>query len=117
MLRRARRVAVAEYVTTAVDPRSLAVPDADHAVVPGAGRQVQLLRSPDRGGRKILIHPGLELDVVLIEMAARRRQLLIKTAERRTAVAGDKARGVEAGGAVAADLGHRQPDQRLNPGQ
>ena len=114
---RARRIAVAEHVAAAVDARALAVPDADHAIIVGAGRKIELLRAPDRGRREVLVHAGLKLDVVLFEMLAGGEQLLVVAAERRAAVAGDEARGVEARGAVAADLRHRQPDQRLNTGQ
>src|ERR1700733_4322948 len=101
---------MAEHVTAAVDAGALAVPDADDAVMPGAGRQIELLRAPDRGGREVLVHAGLKLDVVLRKMCARRHQLLVITAERRTAVPGDEACGVEARGAVAPDLRHRQAD-------
>jgi hypothetical protein len=59
---------VAEHVAAAVDARALAVPDADHAIMPGARRQVELLRAPDRGGRQVLVHAGLEFDVVLFEV-------------------------------------------------
>ena len=114
---RARRIAMAEDVAAAVDAGALAVPDADHAIVPGAGRQIELLRAPDRGGREVLVHAGLELDVVLFEVFSRGEQLLVVAAERRTAITGDEARGIEARGAVAADLRHRQPNQRLDSGQ
>src|SRR3984893_10003259 len=117
IFRRACGIAVAEDVAAAVDAGALAVPDADHAIMPGAGRQIELLRAPDRGGRKILVHAGLELDVVLLEVLSRGEQLLVVAAERRAAITGYKARGVEAGGPVAADLRHRQADQRLNAGQ
>ena len=117
ILGRARGIAVAEHVAAAIDAGALAVPDADHAVIFGAGREIELLRAPDRGRREILVHAGLELDVVLLEMLARGEQLLVVAAERRAAITGDEARGIEARGAVAADLGHRQPNQRLNPGQ
>ncbi len=114
VFRRARRVAVAEHVAAAVDARALAVPDADHAVVLGAGREVELLRAPDRGGGQVLVHAGLELDVVLLEMLSRGEQLLVIAAERRAAIAGDEACGVDTGGTIAADLRHRQADQRLD---
>ncbi len=117
VLGRARGIAVAEYVAAAVDAGALAVPDADHAIVFGAGRQIELLRAPDRGRGQILVHAGLELDVVLFEMFSRREQLLVVAAERRTAISGDETGGVEAGGAIPADLRHRQPHQRLNAGQ
>ena len=117
VFRRARGIAVAEHVAAAVDAGALAVPDADHAIVPGAGRQIELLRAPDRGGREVFVHAGLELDVVLFEVFSRGEQLLVVAAERRAAVSRDEARGIEAGGAVAADLRHRQANQRLDPGQ
>ena len=71
VFRRARGIAVAEHVAAAVDAGALAVPDADHAIVPGALRQIELLRAPDRGGREVLVHAGLEFDVVLLEMFSR----------------------------------------------
>ena len=117
VLRRARGIGVAEHVAAAVDAGALAVPDADHAIIVGAGRQAELLRAPDRGRRKVFVHAGLKLDVVLVEVLAGGEQLLIVAAERRSAVAGDEARGVQPRGAVAADLRHRQADQRLNTGQ
>src|SRR5437588_269898 len=42
---------------------------------------------------------------------------VVVAGERRTAIAGDEARGIETGGAIAADLSHRQADPRLNPRQ
>ena len=96
VLGRARRIAVAEHVAAAVDAGALAVPDADHAVVIGAGREVELLRAPDRGGREVLVDAGLEFDVVLFEVLAGGEELLVVAAERRAAIAGDEARGVEA---------------------
>src|SRR5436309_649842 len=117
VLRRARGIAVAEYVAAAIHAGALAVPDADHAVMPCAGRQIELLRAPDRGGRKVFVHAGLELDVVLLEMFSRGEQLLVVAAERRTPVSADKTRGVEATSAVTPDLRHRQAYQRLDAGQ
>ena len=117
ILGRARRIAVPEDVAAAVDAGALAVPDADHAIVPGAGRQIELLRAPDRGGREVFVHAGLKLDVVLFEVFSRGEQLLIVTTQRRTTITADKARGIEACGAVAADLRHRQSNQRLDSGQ
>ena len=36
----------------AVDARALAVPDAEHAIDLGAGKQIDLLAAPDRGRRR-----------------------------------------------------------------
>ncbi len=87
VLGRACRIAVAEHVAATVDAGALAVPDADHAIMVGAGRQIELLRAPDRGRREILVHAGLELDVVLLEMLSRGEQLLVVATERRASIA------------------------------
>src|ERR1700722_18245574 len=108
---------MAEYVAAAIDARALAVPDPDHAIMAGAGRQIELLRAPDRGGREVFVDAGLELDVVLFEVFARGEQLLVVAAKRRSPVSRNEARGIEAGGAVAPDLGHGQANQRLDPSQ
>lgn len=62
---------MAEDVTAAVDPRPFAVPQAKYPVVEGAGKEIDLLAAPHRGGRKIFIDAGLEGDVVLGEMRFR----------------------------------------------
>ena len=49
IFRGACRIAVPEHVAAAVDAGALAVPDADHAIIFGAGRKVELLRAPDGG--------------------------------------------------------------------
>src|SRR5579859_3333947 len=104
---------MAEHVAATVDARPLAVPDADDAVVIGALGKVELLRPPDRGRREVFVHPGLELDVVPVEVLAGGEKLLVVAAKRRTAIAADEAGGVEPAGAVAPDLRHRQADQCL----
>ena len=114
---RARGIAVAEHVAAAVDAGALAVPDADHPVVFGAGGKVELLRAPDRGGREVLVDARLEFDVVLLEVLSGGEELLVVTSKRRAAIAADEACGIEPRGAITPDLGHRQPNQRLDPGQ
>ena len=86
VLGRARGIAVAEHVAAAVDAGTFAVPDADHAIVPGAGRQIELLRAPDRGRREIFVHAGLKLDVILFEVFSRGEKLLIVATQRRTTI-------------------------------
>src|SRR5262249_21984393 len=70
-----------------------------------------------RGRRQVLVHAGLKLDVVLLEMLSRREKLLVVAAKGGTAVAGDEAGRIQAHGAVAPDLRHRQADPRLDAGQ
>ena len=113
----ARGIAVPEHVAAAVDAGALAVPDADHAIILGAGRQIELLRAPDRGRCQVFVHAGLELDVVLFEVFSRGKELLVVATQGRAAIAGNEACGVQPGGTVAADLRHRQADQRLDTGQ
>src|SRR5260370_2085588 len=115
MGRRAGGVAMLEDVTRAVDPRSLAVPHGEDAVVFGIREQADLLRAPHRGGAEILVDAGLELDVVLIEEALRAPQPLIEATKRRAAIARDEARRVEAGSQVAGALHHRQARQGPGP--
>ena len=98
---RAGEVGVAEHVAGAVDAGPLAVPDAEDAVVFALAAQLRLLRAPQRRCRQFLVDAGLEDDVVGVEQRRDPHELLVETAERRAAVAGDVAGGVEAGAAVA----------------
>src|SRR5258708_29972632 len=94
VFRRARGVAVAEHVAAAIDAGALAVPDTDDAVIIGALGEIELLRSPDRGGGEVFVHAGLEFDVVLIKVFSGGEKLLIVAAERRAAVTADETGGV-----------------------
>ena len=111
----AGHVGVLEDVGAAVHARALAVPDAEHAVVLLALRiEVELLRAPHRGGAELLVHAGLEDDVVGFQVLLRRPQRLVVAAQRAAAVAADEAAGVQPGGQVALALQHRQAHQRLH---
>jgi hypothetical protein len=71
--RGAGEIGVLERVRAAVDARTLAVPDAEHAVVLRIGEvEVELLRSPDRGRRQLLVDAGLEHDVMRRKVVLRR---------------------------------------------
>src|SRR3546814_5617608 len=67
MLRGAGGIAVLEDIHRAVDAGALAVPDRIDAVIVGAGEQVELLAATDRGGGEVVVHAGLELDVIGFE--------------------------------------------------
>ena len=102
VLRGAGEIGVAEHVAGAVDARALAVPHAEHAVVLALAAQLGLLRAPERGRGEVLVEAGLEQDVVRCRaQLLRAHELLVEPAERRAAIAGDVAGGVEAGAAVA----------------
>ena len=116
VFRRAGEIAVAQHVAAAVDPRALGVPEGEDAVVVGIPEEVELLGAPDGGRRQILVHPGLEMDVVLLEELLRLPHGLVDAAQRRAAIARDIAGGVLAGGEVAMALHHGQAHQGLGPG-
>jgi len=81
VLRSSGRVGVLEHVAAAVDPRPLAVPHGEHAVVLRVGIEVDLLRAPDRGGREVLIDARAKYDVVLVEEGLRFPQRLVETTD------------------------------------
>ncbi len=116
VLRGAGEVGVAEHVAGAVDARALAVPETEHAIELAFAAQFRLLRAPKCGGGDVLVDAGLELDVVLVEGALGADELLVERAERRAAIAGDIAGGVEAGAAgrapSASGRGARSPGSR-----
>ena len=112
----ARGVRVLEDVAAAVDARSLAVPHREHAVVFRVRVQVDLLRAPDRGGRKVFVDARLEFDVMLVEELPRLPQRLVESADRRAAIPGNESGGVQARREIADPLQHRQAHQRLRAG-
>ena len=113
----AGRVAVLEHVAAAVDTRALAVPHGKHAVIARAGEQVGLLAAPHRGGGQLFVDPGPEVDVVVLKEGLGLPQTLVQVAQGRAAVAGNETGGIQALGAVALLLQHRQSGQRLGAGE
>ncbi len=115
--RAAGSVAVLERVGRAVDPGSLAVPDAEHAIDRGSREHVDLLAAPYGGRRQVFVQPGLETDIVSLEVPLRLPQCIVVDAERRAAIAGDEAAGIEPRVLVALALHDRQANQRLDAGK
>src|SRR6185312_5196818 len=114
---RAGVVGVLEGVARAIDTRSLAVPHAVDAIVPGAGIEMDLLGAPQGGRGQILVGAGLEFDVVLLDEALGLPEGLVEAAKWRAAIARDVAGRVEAGGQIPLALHHGQANQRLRAGQ
>src|SRR5262249_41450672 len=100
----------------AADARSFAVPEAEPAVELALAAQLGLLRAPDCGRGDVLVEAGLKADVVFVERALRADELLVEGAQRGAAIAGDIARGVEAGAAVALLLHQAQTHDGLGAG-
>ena len=117
VFRGAGGIGVLEHIPAAVYAGALAIPHGKHAVVFGSLEQAYLLRSPDGGGGEFFIDAGLEMNVVLFEVLFGFPQRLIKTTQRRTAIAGDKTGGVESGGKVALALDHGEADEGLDAGE
>src|SRR6185437_11078147 len=72
---------------------------------------------PDRGGGEVLVEAGAEDDVVLLELRRGAPELDVVAPQRRAAIAGNVAAGVEARRGVPQALLNRQAHQRLHAGQ
>ena len=84
---RPRSVAMAYSIHGTIQARRLAVPEAVHALVPGAREQPYLLRSPNGGRGQILVDAGLKNDPVLREQGLLLPEFAIQATEGRAAVA------------------------------
>ena len=113
MFRRARHIGVTEHIARAIDPRPLAIPDAEHAVELAFATHFSLLAAPQGGGGQVLVQPRLKLDVARFQERRRRHELVIDRTDGRTAIARHIARGVEACPAVPLRLHERQPHDGL----
>ena len=109
-------VGVLEHVEAAVEAGALAVPHTEYAVVFCAFEQADLLTAPDRGHRQVFVDARLKVNVVRLRVLFGAPQRLIESAERRAAVAGNKAGGVEAAVQIALVLQDGEPDQGLDTG-
>ena len=107
---------MAEHITGAIDAGAFAVPHAKHAIEFAFTAQFGLLGSPQCRCRKLFVDARLKLDVGCNKPACGADELLIETAERRAAVARDKAGRVQARATVEFFLHQAGADQRLIPG-
>ena len=81
--------------------------------MPAIAERRRLLGAPDCGCSQILVDARLEVDVGTGEKAFRGPQLLVDVVHRGAAITGDVAGGIEARGAVADELHHREAHERL----
>ena len=106
--------AVLDRVHGAIDTRVLGVPEREHALHLRLREQRHLLRAPAGGCGQLLVEPGHEAHVVLLEQGLGAPQFAVEPADRRAAISADEpARGMAAR-AVAARLLEQQPHQRLH---
>jgi hypothetical protein len=116
MLGGAGEIGMTEHIPGAIDPGAFAVPEAEHPIELALPAEFRLLRAPDRRRGDVFIEAGLETDVVFIERALRADELLVERAERRTAIARDIPRRIEAGAAVALLLHQAESNDGLEAG-
>ena len=116
VFRGAGQIGMAENVAGAIDAGALAVPHGEDAVVFAFAAQLRLLRAPDRSGGEVFVDAALKADVALGQERCGALELTVETAERRTAITGDVARGIEAVAAVKLFLHQAEPHQGLEPG-
>jgi len=67
---RARSVGVFQYVAGPVNTRALAIPEGKDAIMPGTGKQANLLAAPDRCCGKVFVQAGVKLYVVAVQKPA-----------------------------------------------
>ena len=115
MFGRARRIGMAQHVAAPVDTGSLAVPDAEDAVIGALAPHLGLLAAPDRGRGKVLVEAGMELDGFGFEQLVGPLEGLVDTANGGAAIAGDIPCGVEPRLAVERLLGECRPHHHLRP--
>ena len=94
--RGAEGVGVLEHVHAAVEPRPLAVPQAEHAVVLCARKQPHLLTTPDRGHRQVFVNAGQKMNIVRLGKVFGLPQGLVEPADWRAAITRDETGRVEA---------------------
>src|SRR5690606_394683 len=114
--RRPRRIAVLERVAGAIDARSLAVPEREHAVVARAGEEPRLLGAPDRRRGEVLVQARLEADTGRLEITLRAPELPVEAAERRAAVSRYVTCRRQSGAPIEVALREQQAHERLQSG-
>src|SRR5579872_2865106 len=117
VLRCAQEIAAVERIASAIDAGTFTVPHAVHAIDALARERIELLRPVQHCRSKVLVHAGLELNIALGQQLLAAPQFLIQSAQRRTAIAGNKTAGVQTGGAIEAGLFQQDADERLYAGK
>jgi hypothetical protein len=108
---------VFQAVTGAIDARTFAVPDAEHAIHLLVRIRFNLLCTEYGRSCKFLVDRREKGDVALFEKLAGAPKFGVVGGKRRTAVAADEARGVEAGRAIHGSLHQGNSHQCLGAGQ
>ena len=115
--RAAGGIGMAEHIAGTINARPLAVPNAENTIQARAWRQMHLLRTPNGGRGQILIQPRLEHHIMRAEPFRLARQFPVKSAKRRSAIAGNEAPGAETLRGIHFLAQHGQAHQRMRAGQ
>ena len=92
---------VADGVARPIDPRRLAEPQTDNAVVPGVAVALGELATHDRRGGQFFVETRLEHErEIPLHQRLSGGQLLVQAGERGTGIAGGECRGSQSVGAV-----------------
>ena len=110
-------IAVAQCVAGPVYTGPLAIPDREHAIDPGFGIALHLLRAEHGSRTQLFIDGGQKADSIGIEQRLHLPQLLVVGAERRAAITADEAAGIEPCRVVERGLHQWQTHQRLGAGE
>ena len=113
VFRGARHVGVTHGIPGTVDARPLAVPETEDPVEAPLAPQFGLLGAPERRRREILVQALFEAYVVFAQRLFGAAHLHVDGAERRTAIAGDIARGVQSCLPVPRLLRQHEADEGL----
>ena len=97
-----------ERVSGAIQSRILCVPETEHAVDLGAADHPDLLATLHHGGSKLFVQTGFELYLLRRQLGLSAPQLEVDAAQRRAAIAGDEAGGVQPAVLVAPALLNQQ---------
>ena len=115
--RAAGGIGMAEHIAGAINAGTFAVPNAENAIQTRAGCQMHLLRTPNGGCGQILIQPRLKHHIMRAEPFRLARQFPVKSAKRRSAIAGNETAGAETLRCIHFLAQHGQAHQRMRPGQ
>ena len=114
---RAAKVGMLKNIAAAVNPWSLAIPEAIHPLDPGPGEQVHKLAAHHRGRPEFFIDRWLMHNMVRCEELAGTRQRQIVSGQRRAFITCNKGPCMESCPCVTALLIERQTHQSLNTGK
>ena len=114
--RRAEHGCMFEGVARPVHARPFAVPDAENAVIAGAGEEPDLLAAPDGRRRQFLVYARLEDNVMIGEALALAPKVFVINSKWRTAISRNKSCRVQTTFSINFTAQQRKPDKSLNAG-